>query len=37
MGQALADALSFKEPPMTLEESAKAVIEQVWSFSHSNI
>ncbi|KAK3903015.1 hypothetical protein C8A05DRAFT_43682 [Staphylotrichum tortipilum] len=29
MGQTLADALSFKEPPMTLEQCAKAVVEQI--------
>ncbi|KAK0715273.1 hypothetical protein B0H67DRAFT_645045 [Lasiosphaeris hirsuta] len=29
MGQALADAINFKEPPMSVEESAKAVIEQI--------
>ncbi|KAL2130026.1 hypothetical protein VTI74DRAFT_6997 [Chaetomium olivicolor] len=29
MGQALADAVGFKEPPLTVEQSAKAVIEQI--------
>lgn len=30
MGQAMADAVGFKEPPLSVEDSAKGVIEQVW-------
>ncbi|SPQ25537.1 9e8016d4-0dd3-4ae3-af2d-b2f82353f430 [Thermothielavioides terrestris] len=29
LGQALADAVGFKEPPMTLEQSAKGMIQQI--------
>jgi hypothetical protein len=29
MGQALADAINFKEPPMTVEQSAQGVLQQV--------
>ena len=29
MGQALADAVDFPEPPMDVTDSAKAVIDQV--------
>ncbi len=31
MGQGLADAVGFKEPPLTVEESAKGMVEQVCS------
>jgi hypothetical protein len=29
LGQSLADAIGYKEPPTTLEESAKGVVERV--------
>jgi hypothetical protein len=29
MGQALADAVGFKEPPMEIDDSARQVLEQV--------
>jgi norsolorinic acid ketoreductase len=29
MGQVLADAIGFKEPPMTVEDSARQVVEQI--------
>ena len=29
LGQSLADAIGFKEPPTTVEQSAKGVVEQV--------
>lgn len=32
MGQALADSVGFAEPPMTVEDSAKGVLEQVCLF-----
>ncbi len=31
LGQGLADAIGYKEPPLTPEESAKGVVEQVRS------
>jgi hypothetical protein len=29
LGQSLADAIGYKQPPMTVEDCAKAVVEQV--------
>lgn len=29
MGQALADTVGFPEPPMTIEDSSRGVLEQV--------
>jgi hypothetical protein len=39
LGQVLADAIGFPEPPMSVEESARGVLEQVcfflsWRFGH---
>ena len=31
LGQGLADAIGYKEPPLTPEQSAKGVVEQVGS------
>ena len=33
MGQALADVVGFAQPPMTIEQSSKAVLERVCSSS----
>ena len=36
-GQAFADSIGGEEPPMTVEESAKGVLEQVFSLLAFNL